>query len=1279
MISFAFPASKGQGRFALLALLSLPLLAANARAQVPQDQAATMLLDSGRRAYNEKNYPVAVTRFQEFVTKFAGHRDLPAARYGLAVALIDGPTKDYISALPHLQQIAGQTQMPERPHVLYYTGLARRGLGVQALVQAATKAGDAKTLKANAQQHFADAEKQFGEAGNAFAARVKADSMAKEAALDREWAARARCDQAEMLLRLLKPKEAQAAVAPFVQDKTMQESRYRGLGLYYHGFASFLLKDNLAAGKSLGLLAPFNDPVFGTHARYLLARVQHLEGERAEASAHYDAVLADHAKAKLAAGNALKQPERFKNDPEEKARLEELVRGQGPDHVARSTFFLGVMQYEDGKFAEALTRLAAFVQQFPGSPLAPEAQLRQGFCQVQMRQYAEAQKTLQPLVDQQPRLADQALLWIAKAQIGSANPADANQQAQAQRTGIDTLRKAADRAGQQAASDPEAKVRRAEILAEMADTQQHTGQFKEAADVYQKLLNDNLLPARQEELMVSLATALHLAGDYKESEKICTQFIAAHPKSLLLPAVLFRHAENAQFTMLAAEKNANAAERAKEVARLNDEVLKRYQVVVEKYPEYPHAHVARHGMAMAWYRKGDLDKARAGLESIPQPERNGELAVVPYQLADIMIRQAPTQADDAVAAGRMEEALKGAADLLEGFVAAQPKGPQAADALLKLGFCQQRLAMLLAQPAEKQAALTRARTAFDTIIKQFPQHEQTPQAMLERARCLHMARDPNTAINELRRFTQDPLKNTPVAPLAVIQLATLLRGQKKAAEAAKLLSECRQQHENNLAKDPARAGWIPLLLYHHALALREADKRGEARSLFEQVTKQAPDRPEAAEAALRAGQCLKDDGQQRIATARKKLAGGLKPEALAAARKELDDGVKDLQGAIQYLLDQAERLKQKQPNALPRARMYYEAAWGYRFLADLEIEKARHQIQQDLWTKQRDEAMKKLPPGRQPPYLPAPVVPLTAVPVQPSETQARNQYQALVNAFPDLATNADARFELAELLGERGEHDQAIAMLRQALDKEPGPELTERVRLRLGASLMSKGDAKNALVQFNLIVQNPKSPLYPQALYRVGECQIRLGDHEAALKLLEKFRDQGPLQNVPDVSDRALLRVGQVLGQTKQWELSREAYQTLLQRFPNSPWAAEARYGLGWALQTQGQYDQAVKEYAQVPGLTATELAAQAQVNIGLCRLAQKRYAEASTAFLVVPFTYDYPQLNALALLEAARAFAENRQKDEAIRLLERMLRDHPEGEHAEAARKRLEELRSKG
>jgi TolA-binding protein len=120
----------------------------------------------------------------------------------------------------------------------------------------------------------------------------------------------------------------------------------------------------------------------------------------------------------------------------------------------------------------------------------------------------------------------------------------------------------------------------------------------------------------------------------------------------------------------------------------------------------------------------------------------------------------------------------------------------------------------------------------------------------------------------------------------------------------------------------------------------------------------------------------------------------------------------------------------------------------------------------------------------------------------------------------------------------------------------------------------------------------------------------------------------------------------------------------------------EGRYGIGWAHQNAGRYDDAVNAYNQVVSATATELGARAQLNIGLCRLAQKRYADATTAFLVVPYTYDYPHLSALALLEAARAFAENNQKDQAVKLLERLIKDHPDTEPAEAAKKRLEELK---
>src|SRR5208337_3116235 len=132
---------------------------------------------------------------------------------------------------------------------------------------------------------------------------------------------------------------------------------------------------------------------------------------------------------------------------------------------------------------------------------------------------------------------------------------------------------------------------------------------------------------------------------------------------------------------------------------------------------------ARFGVAMTHYHKHDFEKAKEVLETIPSADRSGELAVVPYLIADCLIRLTPTRADDALAAGRMQEMLQEAIQLLDGFVAAQPNGPLTPDALLKLGFCYQKMASLLAKPNEKNALLATARNnCYKRIYQAFPQH-----------------------------------------------------------------------------------------------------------------------------------------------------------------------------------------------------------------------------------------------------------------------------------------------------------------------------------------------------------------------------------------------------------------------------------------------------------------------------------------------------------------------------------------------------------------------------
>src|SRR5207253_1633011 len=123
----------------------------------------------------------------------------------------------------------------------------------------------------------------------------------------------------------------------------------------------------------------------------------------------------------------------------------------------------------------------------------------------------------------EPQLSDQVLFWLGKAQVGTAPDASVNLQAHHQTiaAALNTFRQAAERAQKQIAQDPDAKVRRGEILLEMADQMQRIWQNKEAAGVYNQLLNEKLLTERDEEILQRWTSALHLSGAYDDSDKAC--------------------------------------------------------------------------------------------------------------------------------------------------------------------------------------------------------------------------------------------------------------------------------------------------------------------------------------------------------------------------------------------------------------------------------------------------------------------------------------------------------------------------------------------------------------------------------------------------------------------------------------------------------------------------------------------------------------------------------------------------------------------------------------
>ncbi|MBY0526989.1 MAG: tetratricopeptide repeat protein [Gemmataceae bacterium] len=1033
------------------------------------DKAAQKLLTDAQKAVSEKNFSVAVQRYREFVNQFANHKDAPAARHGLALAILETPDPDYNAVIEQLKMLAGNKEAPEYPSAHFHLGMAHRGLGIRERVKLAqANAQDAPKFQAESQKHIDEAANQFAAAALAYTERAK-KAPGAEPKPDQEAAYRARLAQAEMLLQNGKSKEALAVTAALLKDPLLSKGRNQRLALYYDGWARLLNKDFLGAGRALNVIVGFGDAEFGTHARYLLARVHHQEDERAEAISHYEGAIADYEAHKKNAANVLKRPDLLRSNPREKIRLENLVRSPAPEHIARANYQLGVILAEGGRFSDANARFANFIKMSPRSPLVPECMLRQGICLVNLKQWNEAINMLQTLPARQPLLADQALYWLGKAIVGAADPANPQAYQQVMKRGIETLRQAAEKAKEREGDDPDAKARRGAALLELADALQLSGQYKEAAAEYEQLLSSKQLPGREAELLQRAADALGLAGQFAESDKACENFITQYPKSAFLPAIMFRHAENAAFQLKAVEQNPQAPDREKEIARLTAESNKRYESVIKQFPEHEHANLARYGLALALLRKNELEKANAMLATISGTDRTGELALSSYLQADCIIRLAPTKVDDALGAGKLTESMTQAIELLEGFVNNQ-KGPLTPMALMKIGYCNQRLAALQAQPPEKAKYLTAARVAYKKLYAEHPRDQALPYAVFEEAKCFVNLGAVPRALENLRRFSNDPYKQSPIAPLAFLNLATIFRTQNQAAQGAQVLSQALDQYGDALRKDPTRTAWLPLLQLNLGICLRESGKVPEARGVFEAILKDFPTAPEAADAALRRGQCMKEQAQPAIDKAWQRFSTpNLKPDERTQAAQELTASLKPLAEAAKFLADQAEALKAKQPTSETRARMLYDAAWSERTIGGMESAIARA----------RPDAPKEIPE-------------------QPGEKKMRELYQALISGFADLPLSIDARLELGEALADRGDPTTALKLFSEAIDQEPAPEVLDKLRLRMGAAFAAKGDAKTAQAQLEIVAKNPKSPL-----------------NSNAKALLKALQDNKPLPPLP--------------------------------------------------------------------------------------------------------------------------------------------------------------------
>lgn len=292
--------------------------------------------------------------------------------------------------------------------------------------------------------------------------------------------------------------------------------------------------------------------------------------------------------------------------------------------------------------------------------------------------------------------------------------------------------------------------------------------------------------------------------------------------------------------------------------------------------------------------------------------------------------------------------------------------------------------------------------------------------------------------------------------------------------------------------------------------------------------------------------------------------------------------------------------------------------------------------------------------------------------------EAISQYRDLLARSPRPDIRAYALLDLAalEMGGERfTDAAPLLEELQGMLDATEGlpTELHEQTAYRRGVCALREGrfaDVVAALATFH--ERFPESGVAHSADLMCGEAYLKLNQHQRATAYLERVVSKHPES---ESCGPALLRLAEARATLQHWARSEEAFRTYLERFGDSESWFQARFGLGWARENQGRYEEAIRDYTEVASRHQGPTAARSQFQIGECLFAQKRHEDAVREFLRVDILYAYPEWSAAALYEAGRCFEEMNRIAEAREQYGQVLERFGRTEWARQASQRLERL----
>ena len=276
----------------------------------------------------------------------------------------------------------------------------------------------------------------------------------------------------------------------------------------------------------------------------------------------------------------------------------------------------------------------------------------------------------------------------------------------------------------------------------------------------------------------------------------------------------------------------------------------------------------------------------------------------------------------------------------------------------------------------------------------------------------------------------------------------------------------------------------------------------------------------------------------------------------------------------------------------------------------------------------------------------------------------------------EISGNADRLFNQAETAEKNGARGRAIKIYKRLVKRYPRSNHAPEATFRVGRLMEAGGDLlKAAAVYRGLMESYPQTPHFQEAIeaqFRIGEIYLNgkkkkiLGvpvgsTLDDAVEIFAAIVRSAPYGRY---TARAQFDIGRAREKEGSPDLAIDAYQSVVEKFPNDPLAVDAQYQIGyiWFAATRaGTYDPDAADHARIAfqdfifRFPKSEKAPQARENIALL---EHRLTKGS--------------------LEIARFYDKAKNYRAAVLYYNEVIRQQPGSSESELAKKRIEQLRAK-